>query len=172
MSEQVILVDSSDREKGVMDKLRAHQDGVLHRALSVFIFNSKGEFLLQRRAMGKYHSSGLWTNTCCSHPRPGENTKEAAVRRLKEEMGIDAQLAKIFAFVYMAPVGNSLFEYEYDHVFFGNSDADPVPDPNEAMEWKWIAPDLLLADVDANPDQYTIWFQIIVKEVAKLSTTK
>ena len=155
-----------------MDKLRAHQDGVLHRALSVFIFNSKGEMLMQRRAMGKYHSSGLWTNTCCSHPRPGEATKDAAVRRLKEEMGISASLSQLFSFVYMAPVGEAIFEYEFDHVYMGYSDADPKPDPEEAMEWKWIPTAEIASDLDANPGKYTIWFQIIFKEVIRLAQGK
>lgn len=172
MTEQVILVDSSDREKGVMDKLRAHQEGVLHRAFSVFIFNSKGELLMQRRAMGKYHSSGLWTNTCCSHPRPGEETNPAASRRLQEEMGLSVSLEKIFAFVYMAPVGDAIFEYEYDHVFIGKSDADPKADPAEAMEWKWASVEELSTDMDANPSDYTIWFQIVFKEVAKQAAAK
>jgi isopentenyl-diphosphate Delta-isomerase len=167
--EQVILVDSSDREKGVMDKVLAHREGRLHRALSVFIFNSKGELLIQRRAEGKYHSGGLWANTCCSHPRPGENIDDAAVRRLREEMGLSAPLQKLFGFVYLAPVGNDLFEYEYDHVFSGKSDNDPQPHADEVMEWKWVAPDAISADMDVNPDNYAIWFQLIFKEVIRLA---
>lgn len=172
MPEEVILVDSADRENGTMEKLAAHQEGRLHRAISVFIFNSQGELLLQRRAEGKYHSSGLWTNTCCSHPRPGEETADAASRRLKEEMGISAPLEKLYAFIYKAPVGNELCEHEYDHVFFGKSDAVPQPDPAEAMEWKWAAVADIAAEMDASPSSYTIWFQLIFKDVAARVASK
>lgn len=167
MSEQVILVDSRNRELGVMDKTEAHQRGVLHRALSVFIFNSKGELLLQRRAMGKYHSSGLWTNTCCSHPRPGENVADAAHRRLQEEMGTKTALTELFDFIYKAELENGLYEHEADHVFTGKTDADPKPDPSEVMEWKWVNTAALASDMDANPTAYTIWFQLIFKEVLR-----
>lgn len=168
MSEQVILVDSRNRETGVMDKAEAHQRGVLHRAISVFIFNSKGEMLIHRRAMHKYHSGGLWTNACCSHPRPGEKAVDSAVRRLKEEMGLSAELKPAFEFIYKADLGNGLYEHEADHVFTGKTDTDPEPDPEEVMEWKWMNVDAIAADMDANPNNYTIWFQLIFKDVVRI----
>jgi isopentenyl-diphosphate delta-isomerase len=167
MSEQVILVDSRNRELGIMDKTEAHQRGILHRALSIFIFNSKGELLVHRRAMGKYHSSGLWSNTCCSHPRPGEEVSDAAARRLKEEMGMSATLTELFDFIYKADLGNGLYEHEADHVFTGITDADPTPDENEVMEWKWMHPEAISSDMDVNPNNYTIWFQLIFKDVIR-----
>ncbi len=169
MSEQVILVNIMDREQGAMDKTEAHRLGKLHRALSVFVFNSAGELLLQRRAMEKYHSGGLWANTCCSHPRPGEAIEDAAVRRLEEEMGLRAPLTKLFSFVYKADLGNSMHEHEFDHVFIARTDTSPVPNPEEVMEWKWASPESISAGIDANPNEYTIWFQLIFKEVAKLA---
>lgn len=167
MNEKVIIVDSRNREIGEMDKAEAHAKGILHRALSVFIFNSKGELLLHRRAMGKYHSSGLWSNTCCSHPRPHENVKDAAVRRLKEEMGMKAELIELFYFIYKADLGNGLYEHEADHVFYGKSDDNPAPDSNEVMEWKWMNTDEISTDIDNNPNNYTIWFQLIFKDVVR-----
>ncbi|MEO5642684.1 MAG: isopentenyl-diphosphate Delta-isomerase [Bacteroidia bacterium] len=167
MSENVIVVDSRNRELGVMDKTEAHKLGVLHRALSVFIFNSKGELLLHRRAMGKYHSSGLWSNTCCSHPRPGENVSDAANRRLNEEMGMKAELKELFDFIYKADLGEGLYEHEADHVFIGISDTDPQPDVNEVMEWKWMSPETIANDMDVNPTNYSIWFQLIFKDVMR-----
>ncbi|HET6991127.1 MAG TPA: isopentenyl-diphosphate Delta-isomerase [Bacteroidia bacterium] len=167
MVEQVILVDSRNRELGAMDKTEAHKAGKLHRALSVFVFNSKGELLMHRRAMGKYHSSGLWTNTCCSHPRPGENVAHAASRRLKEEMGMNTPLKELFDFIYKAELENGLYEHEADHVFIGTDNSDPVPDANEVMEWKWMLPDDILKDMDVNPNNYTIWFQLIFKDVIR-----
>lgn len=167
MSEQVIVVDSRNRELGVMDKTEAHKLGVLHRALSVFIFNSKDELLLHRRAMGKYHSSGLWSNTCCSHPRPGEKVADAAIRRLREEMGMSAELTEVFDFIYKADLGNGLYEHEADHVFIGTSDADPKPDANEVMEWKWMKAKAISEDMDVNPNNYSVWFQLIFKEVLR-----
>lgn len=167
MSEQVVLVDSRNHEVGVMDKSEAHLLGKLHRALSIFIFNSKGELLLHRRALGKYHSSGLWTNTCCSHPRPGENIADAAVRRLKEEMGMNVLMMELFSFIYKAELGNGLYEHEADHVFVGKSDENPKPDPNEVMEWKWMNTDAISNDIDDHPNNYTIWFQLIFKDVVR-----
>lgn len=167
MSEQVIVVDSRNRELGVMDKTEAHKLGVLHRALSVFIFNSKGEMLIHRRAMGKYHSSGLWSNTCCSHPRPGEAVADAANRRLKEEMGVSASLTEVFEFIYKADLGNGLYEHEADHVFIGTTDEEANPDASEVMEWKWMDVTAISNDMDANPTNYTIWFQLIFKDVVK-----
>ncbi len=167
MSEQVILVDSRDRDLGVMDKAEAHKLGVLHRALSVFIFNSKNELLIHRRAMGKYHSSGLWSNTCCSHPRPAEKVEDAAVRRLQEEMGLKTELKKLFSFIYKADLGNGIYEHESDHVFIGNSDENPIPDANEVMEWKWMNVNMISDEIDLHPNDFTIWFQLIFKDVMR-----
>jgi len=162
--EQVILVDGQDKETGVMEKLQAHIEGRLHRALSVFIFNSKGESLLQQRAAGKYHSAGLWTNTCCSHPWPGELIRDAAIRRLYEEMGLKCELRKAFSFIYKASLDHNLTEYEFDHVFIGITDDIPVPDNNEAAGWKYIGWDALLKDADEHPERYTEWFKICLKD--------
>src|ERR1043165_5827412 len=131
MEEQVILVNEIDDEMGVMEKMEAHQKAILHRAFSIFIFNNKNEMLLQQRALNKYHSGGLWTNTCCSHPRPGEDTAAAASRRLKEEMGIETSIAPAFSFIYQADFDNGLVEYEYDHVFIGKSTCAIVPNAAE-----------------------------------------
>lgn len=167
MTEQVILVDLRDRELGTMDKTEAHFSGKLHRALSIFVFNSKGELLIHRRAMGKYHSSGLWTNTCCSHPRPGENVADAAGRRLKEEMGFQTPLTEFFSFVYQAEVGKGIYEHEFDHVFIGTSDEFPFPDKKEVSEWKWMNVDKISAEIDNHPNDFTIWFQLIFKDVVR-----
>jgi len=137
--ERVVLVDERDREVGTAPKLAAHEDGALHRAFSVFVLNGHGELLLQRRADTKYHSAGLWTNTCCGHPRPGEPVAAAARRRLREEMGFDCEPAPAGTFVYRAEVGG-LVEHEYDHVFVGRHETDPLPDPAEVSEWRWQSP--------------------------------
>lgn len=163
--DQVILVDENDRELGAMDKMQAHVEGKLHRALSVFIFNSRGDWLLQKRAEGKYHSAGLWTNTCCSHPRPGEPTELAAHRRLSEEMGIGCRMKLLFTFQYKADVGNSLIEHELDHVFAGMSDLVPVLNPAEAQEWRYCTADEIAADLLAHPENYTQWFRIVFERV-------
>lgn len=163
--EQVILVDQFDAQTGVEEKLRAHELALLHRAFSVFVFNSKGELLLQRRALHKYHSPGLWTNTCCSHPRPGEITKDAAHRRLKEEMGFDCELEWKFSFVYKAPFDNGLTEHEFDHVFFGTFDKDPIINTEEVTEWKWVSWENLLGKIEENPQDYTVWFRIALKKI-------
>ena len=136
--EKVILVDENDNQVGVMPKLEAHQKGLLHRAFSVFIFNSKYELLLQKRASSKYHSGGLWTNTCCSHPREGEEILDAAKRRLIEEMGIDTSLRKVHDFIYKAELDNDLTEHEFDHVLYGIYNEDPIINKDEADDFKWI----------------------------------
>jgi isopentenyl-diphosphate delta-isomerase len=156
----LILVDTHDKEIGVMPKLEAHEKGVLHRAFSIFIFNSKGQFLLQQRAFNKYHSSGLWTNTCCSHPRPGETVEQAADRRLFEEMGIRANMVKLFSFLYTAPVGDSLVENELDHVFAGVCDDIPTFDPVEVAGWRYVDADALFTEVEQYPKRFTEWFKI------------
>lgn len=156
--ERVILVDPDDAEIGTEEKLRAHERGVLHRAFSVFLLNRCGEILLQRRADGKYHGAGLWSNSACGHPRPGENTPAAARRRLEEEMGIDAQLEHLFSFTYRAEMGSGLTEHEIDHVFRGHVDVDPEPDPAEVADWRWVSPEEILREMRTAPERYTPWF--------------
>jgi len=163
--ELVILVDEQDREIGLMEKMQAHREARLHRAFSIFLFNSKGEMLLQQRAHHKYHSGGLWTNTCCSHPRAGESLKQAADRRLVEEMGMEADMEPIFSFIYRAKLDQGLTEYELDHVLFGNSDAAPELNAEEVADWKYMAPQDVKADVAANPERYTEWFKIVFARV-------
>lgn len=162
---QVILVDENDIENGTMEKLEAHQKGLLHRAISVFIVNSNGKWLLQQRNHDKYHSKGLWTNTCCSHPAPGEDTLMAANRRLQQEMGLSADLREIFSFQYKEKLEDNLTENEIDHVFIGVSDADPFPDKNEVVDFKHIDYRQLSEDIEKNPQQYTAWFKLIHSEV-------
>lgn len=169
MEEFVVLVTENDEELGLMEKQQAHIAGLLHRAFSVFIFNSKGELLLQQRASDKYHSPALWTNTCCSHPRENETYLEAAHRRLQEEMGFDCELEPKFHFIYKAKLDENLFEHELDHVFTGQFDGEIQINPEEVSAYKWISMDELIADMDSNPGQYTVWFKIIFKEyLAKL----
>ncbi len=170
MNDYVILVDALDREVGVMEKLEAHQKGLLHRAFSVFIFNSKGEILLQQRALSKYHSPGLWTNTCCSHPRPQESTHCAAERRLLEEMGMSTPLNETFAFTYHAAFDNGLIEHEYDHVFFGWSDQAPVINYEEVSDYRYISIADLQQWLSEDPDAFTVWFKICFPNV--LTTLK
>jgi isopentenyl-diphosphate Delta-isomerase len=165
MEEKIVLVDEHDNPVGEMGKLEAHQQGLLHRAFSVFVFNSAGELLLQRRALGKYHSGGLWTNTCCSHQRSGESTLDAAHRRLREEMGFDCPLEEVHSFVYRAELDPGLTEHEYDHVLVGEWEGAPNPDPNEAMEWRWVAIPELRADIAAQPERYTYWLKFVLDEV-------
>ncbi|MFA7688087.1 MAG: isopentenyl-diphosphate Delta-isomerase [Moheibacter sp.] len=169
MEEFVVLVNENDEVLGLMEKQQAHVAGLLHRAFSVFIFNSKGELLLQQRASDKYHSPALWTNTCCSHPRENETYLEAAHRRLQEEMGFDCELEPKFHFIYKAKLDENLFEHELDHVFTGQFDGEIQINPEEVSAYKWISMDELIADMDSNPGQYTVWFKIIFKEyLAKL----
>ena len=158
--ENVILVDEKDNQVGLMPKLEAHQKGLLHRAFSVFIFNSDYKLLLQKRASSKYHSGGLWTNTCCSHPRDGEDIIDAANRRLNEEMGIKTSLRKVFDFIYTAELDNNLIENEFDHVFYGVYDIDPIINKDEAEDFKWVDMETLKNDIENNKDQYTVWFKI------------
>ncbi len=167
MTEFLILVDGDDREIGRAEKLRAHKDGSLHRALSVFVFNSKGQLLLQRRALGKYHSPGLWSNTCCSHPRPGETVERAAARRLQEEMGMACTLSELFAFTYRHAFEDGLIEHERDHVLVGQSEMEPVADPAEVAEWAWKGSRWILEDIEKNADRYTYWFKLIVERVIR-----
>lgn len=170
MEEHVILVDQEDHQKGTMDKMEAHLFGVLHRAFSVFIFNSKGELLLQQRALNKYHSAGLWTNTCCSHPRPGEHTLDAAHRRLMEEMGMTCNLDYGFHFTYKASFSNDLTEHEYDHVFFGQSDVLPQPNPTEVAAFRYISIDALKEDLEKEPEQYSAWLNICFNKMVEFKS--
>jgi isopentenyl-diphosphate delta-isomerase len=165
--ERVVLVDCDDRPLGEMEKLQAHREGALHRALSVFVFNGKGDLLLQRRSAGKYHSGGLWTNTCCSHPRPDEPVQDAAARRLREEMGIAPALEPLFAFVYRSELDGGLVEHEFDHVFAGRSDAEPDPDPAEVSEWRYVAPDDIRHELAEAPERFTAWFRICFESAVK-----
>ena len=158
--EKVILVDENDTQVGLMPKLEAHQKGLLHRAFSIFIFNSNHQLLLQKRAISKYHSGGLWTNTCCSHPREGEETINAANRRLIEEMGIKTNLRKVFDFIYKAELDNELTENEFDHVFYGIYNEDPIINTEEADDFKCIDMETLNNDIAINGQNYTVWFKI------------
>lgn len=162
--EQVILVNESDEPIGEMEKMLAHEQGVLHRAFSVFIFNAKGEVLLQQRALSKYHSPGLWTNTCCSHPRPGETTEQAAHRRLKEEMGFDCTLQHKFSFIYKVQFDNGLYEHELDHVYTGVYEEEPSINPDEVNTFKWMKWEQLLEDVNKNMADYTFWLRQILEQ--------
>lgn len=167
MNDQVVLVTEDDEAIGLMPKLEAHEKGVLHRAFSVFIFNTKNEMLLQRRAFGKYHSEGLWSNTCCSHPLPGEAVHDGAVRRLREEMGIEADLKFLYTFQYRADLENGLTENELDHVFYGVTDAIPAIDPAEASDYKYLTVPEIQADIVQNPHAYTEWFKICMPVIAR-----
>lgn len=168
--EKVILVDENDFEIGIGEKIETHQEGRLHRAFSIFVFNSKGELLLQKRTKSKYHSGGMWTNTCCGHPRPGENIVDAAHRRLREEMRIDCEFEEIFSFQYRVEFDNNLSEYEYDHVMLGTCDDDPHPDPEEASDWKWAEVGSLRHDIKANPEMHTYWLKISLDKVISYAT--
>lgn len=161
---EVILVDKHDSVIGSMEKLEAHQKGLLHRAFSVFVFNDNNELLLQRRAFGKYHSEGLWTNTCCSHPNPGETNLQAAHRRLEEEMGFDCELEEVFHFIYHSSLDNDLIEHEFDHVVIGFSHETPHLNTEEAIAFKWMDLDSIQMDMQQNPQQYTFWFKLIIQE--------
>jgi isopentenyl-diphosphate delta-isomerase len=166
--EYVVLVDEQDKELGTMEKMQAHREGKLHRAISVFIFNSEKKLLLQKRAADKYHSANLWTNTCCSHPHPKEKTEDAAVRRLLEEMGITCKLKHVFDFTYSVKFENNLSENEFDHVFFGFSDDVPLPDPNEVSDWKYQSLEEIENQLKQSPGQFTEWFKLIFESVKGL----
>jgi isopentenyl-diphosphate delta-isomerase len=165
--EEVILVDEDDNPMGFETKLRAHEDGgKLHRAFSVFIFDRAGKMLLQRRAKRKYHFGSLWSNACCSHPRRGEKLTDAVRARLQQEFGFSTEMEEIFSFVYRASDAQSgLTEYEFDHVFYGEFNGEPRPDPDEIEDWKWVDPTELTADLEINPHDYTPWFRIAAPRV-------
>lgn len=159
--ELVILVNENDEKIGLMPKQEAHEKALLHRAFSVFIFNDKKELMLQQRALDKYHSPGLWTNTCCSHQRDGETNIEAGKRRLMEEMGFETELKETISFIYKAPFDNGLTEHEYDHILIGYYNDAPILNPEEVANWKWMAIEDIKTDISENPDNYTAWFKII-----------
>jgi isopentenyl-diphosphate delta-isomerase len=160
IEEEVILVNERDEQTGTIEKMEAHRKALLHRAFSIFIFNNKGEMLLQQRAIGKYHSPGLWTNTCCSHPRPGEDVETAAGRRLKEEMGIDASLHKIFDFIYRTEFDNGLTEFEFDHVYTGVYNGQLNPDKQEVQDYCFRSMEDIEQDLQRRPEKYSAWFRI------------
>lgn len=171
MMEQVILVDEHDNPIGLMEKQAAHIEPHLHRAFSIFIFNTKGELLMQQRAFSKYHSPGLWTNTCCSHPRDGETVAEAATRRLMEEMGMQCDMHEVYTFIYKAPVGQGLTEHEFDHVLIGKSDVFPIINTDEVASWKYMSLDDLEKDIALYPTLYTEWFKITFEELRHHANT-
>ena len=162
--EQVILVNENDEQIGLMLKMEAHEKAVLHRAFSVFVFNDKNELMLQQRALDKYHSPGLWTNTCCSHQRDGETNIEAGKRRLQEEMGFVTELEESISFIYKAPFDNGLTEHEYDHVLLGKFNDAPMINPEEVADWKWMPLQDVKNDIDKHPEDYTAWFKIIFQK--------
>lgn len=161
----VILVDEQDNPLGTMGKMEVHEKAILHRAFSIFIFNDKGEMLLQKRADNKYHSAGLWTNACCSHPRPGEDTLEAAQKRLEEEMGFTTALSKVFSFIYKVPFQNGLTEHEYDHVFTGTYNGLIQPDPHEVSDYCYQSLREIRNNIKTHPDHFTEWFKIALPKL-------
>ena len=169
--EFVVLVDENDHQIGLMEKHAAHVTPHLHRAFSVFIFNSKGELLMQQRALSKYHSPGLWTNTCCSHPRDGETLEEATSRRLQEEMGMTCPMHEVYTFIYKAPVGKGLTEHEFDHVWIGQSDDIPCINTDEVASWKYMSIPELQKNIQRYPEQYTEWFKITFEEMTHHAAT-
>jgi isopentenyl-diphosphate delta-isomerase len=164
--EYVILVDRKNRPVGTMEKLEVHQKGLLHRAFSIFIFNSRGDLLIHRRALEKYHCGGLWSNTCCSHPRPDETTEEALQRKLIHEMGFTCELEKAFDFTYRSELDNGLIEYEYDEVFLGLYDGPVHPNPSEVMDHKFASVAELFLEISKNPASYTPWFRMLLNPLA------
>ena len=161
----VVLVNQKNRKIGIEEKIKAHREGKLHRAFSIFIFSSKGELLIQQRAKTKYHSGGLWSNTVCSHPKPNESYRQAVHRRLKEEMGFDCKLKKLFCFIYKAGFQNGLIENEYDCVFVGKFDGKPKPNREEIMKIKWISVKKLKQDITLHPKKYSVWLKIALKKI-------
>jgi len=168
VKQQVILVDKNNRKIGIEEKIKAHKEDKLHRAFSIFIFNSNGELLIQQRAKTKYHSGGLWSNTVCSHPKPNETYLQATHRRLKEEMGFDCKLKKLFCFTYNTGFQNGIIENEYDCVFIGKFDDKPKPNPREIMDYKWISIKKLKEDIISHPNKYSVWLKIALNRIKYL----
>lgn len=172
MSEPLVVhINDKNEVLGYVPKMEAHEKGLLHRAFSVLLFNSKGEWLIHRRALDKYHSPGLWTNTCCSHPFPSEATSTAAHRRLEEEMGMKCKIEKLFSFTYKAEFDNGLTEHEYDQVFIGFTDVKPVINKEEVCDWRYVSQDRLAEEINNYPENFTEWFKILfpkaVEEIRK-----
>ena len=165
MTDQIILVDENDKEIGHEEKMCVHEKGLLHRAFSILVFNSKNEILLQQRAKSKYHCGGLWSNTCCSHPRKSEMLEDSIHRRLNEEMGFDCKLTKVANFVYKVKFDNGLTEHEFLHVFVGKFDGKCSPNPEEADNCKWVSQEELRKDIEKNPENYTYWFKLILEKL-------
>ncbi len=165
--ERVILVDEADRHAGTEEKIAAHRNAALHRAFSVFVFNQRGELMLQQRAAAKYHSRRLWSNTCCGHPRPGEGVETAAHRRLREEMGFDCPLTAAIRFAYQAELEDGMFENEIDHVLLGTFNEDPCPNPDEVAAWRWTDMKTLVAEMADAPQRFTAWFGTAIDELAR-----
>ena len=165
--EKVILVNEKDEQIGLMPKMEAHEKALLHRAFSVFVFNEQNELMIQQRAFGKYHSPGLWTNTCCSHQREGESNIEAGKRRLQEEKGFSTELNDTISFIYKAPFDNGLTEHEFDHILVGYFNGEPDLNPEEVHAWKWMSLEELKADMEKQPQLYTEWFKIIFENYYK-----
>ena len=163
--EELILVNENDEEVGSGEKLQVHREGKLHRAFSIFVFDSRNRLLLQKRADTKYHSGGLWSNTCCGHPRPGETTETAAHRRLREEMDFDCELRLCSSFIYRAELDGDLTEWEYDHVLVGRYDAAPRPNPAEVGDWRWVTVDELRAGIDERPEHFTYWLRAALSKI-------
>ncbi|HEV7622386.1 MAG TPA: isopentenyl-diphosphate Delta-isomerase [Flavisolibacter sp.] len=163
--ETLVLVNDKDEPIGYMEKMKAHEEGLLHRAFSVFIFNSEGKMLLQKRSAKKYHGGGLWTNACCSHPKPDENVKAAAEKRLFEEMGFTTTLKKVFEFTYLANVENGLIEHEYDHVFSGIYEGEINPDRMEVEDYCYKDMDTISLEVSSRPEDFTSWFKIAFPKI-------
>lgn len=163
MTEFVVLVDKEDNPIGKEEKLEAHLKGSLHRAFSLFVFNSSKQLLIQKRSALKYHTPALWSNSCCSHPRPGETPFSAAKRRISEEMGFACNIRHLFSCYYYVKLNNKLIEHEKNHIFIGNYDGEPNPDPKEVSDWKWLTIDKLTEEIKASPDQFTPWFLLIMK---------
>lgn len=167
MIDDIILVDEKDQMIGTGKKLPVHEDGKLHRAFSILIFNSQGELMLQKRASDKYHCGGLWSNTCCSHPRPNKDIREEAEKRLQEEMGFTCDLSEVFSFEYQVCFENGLIEYEFDHVFIGKYDGNPRVNPEEVEAWRWIDPETLQKKIKNKPEEFTYWFWKIIDDYSE-----
>lgn len=162
---KVVLVTVDDEPIGEMDKMEAHLKGALHRAFSIFIFNSNGEMLIHQRAANKYHGGGLWTNACCSHPQWNEDVKESALERLQFEMGLQCDIHEAFSFVYKTKVENGLIEHEFDHVFIGYTDETPMPNDAEVQNFQWISPNALQRKIDTHPQDFTYWFKFALQKL-------